>query len=192
MNNEYENGFTPEENKTAESNNAESGVNSGADSNGAYNPYNGSGAYNQNTSYSNGQSANANGDSENGTTYHYAYNNAGPNNTNYYTAPNPPNQQETKKQRNTKEKTVEYDANGNPIKPKKNKTAIVIAIIAAVCVIAAIIGIAVSVSKELTVHPKKPPRLHHLQVFRFRTIQAMLRQLTARATTPLRELLRTA
>lgn len=148
MNNEYENGFTPEENKTAENNNAESGVNSGADSNSAYNPYNGSGAYNQNTSYSNGQSANANGDSENGTTYHYAYNNAGPNNTNYYTAPNQPNQQEAKQaKKHKKEKTVEYDANGNPIKPKKNKTAMVIAIIAAVCVIAAIIGIAVSVSK---------------------------------------------
>ncbi len=148
MSNEYGNGFTPNENKAAENQNAQNGMNGGTNNNGAYNPYNGNGAYNQNTSYNNGSSANANGDNENGTTYHYAYNNAGPNNTNYYTAPTQPNKQETKKaKKHKKEKVVEYDANGNPIKPKKNKTAIAIAVIVAVCVIAAIIGIVVSVSQ---------------------------------------------
>lgn len=158
MSNEYENGFTPEENKTAEN---QSGVNSGSDNaagsynnqpngaysnqpNGAYNPYGSNGAY----SADNAGTQNANSANDNGTTYHYAYNGSGPNNTNYYSAPAQPQNGKPKKEKKHKKekKAVEYDANGNPIKPKKNKTAIVIAVIVAVCVIAAIIGIAVSMS----------------------------------------------
>lgn len=154
MSNDYENGFTPNENKAEQNQNAQNGVNSGKENaqgsynsqpNGAYNPYGSNGAYAPNNS-SNGAASNSNGD--NNTTYHYAYNGSGPNNTNYYSAPAQPQQEgkAKKAKKHKKEKVVEFDANGNPIKPKKNKTAIVIAIIVAVCVIAAIIGIAVSMT----------------------------------------------
>lgn len=47
-----------------------------------------------------------------------------------------------------KQKQVEYDAFGNPIKPKKNKTGIIIAVVIAVCVIAAVIGIVVAATGD--------------------------------------------
>ena len=130
MSNEYENGFTPEENKNAENQNPNYGVNSGANAGGTA------------PNYDTGTAPN-----DNGTTYHYAYSSAGQNNTNYYKAPEqPPTQPEKKHKKPKKQKAVEYDANGNPIKPKKNKTAIAIIVIIAVCVIAAVVGIIVSVA----------------------------------------------
>ena len=130
MSNEYENGFTPEENKNAENQNPNYGVNSGTNAGGTA------------PNYGTGTVPN-----DNGTTYHYAYSSAGQNNTNYYKAPEqPPTQPEKKHKKPKKQKAVEYDANGNPIKPKKNKAAIAIIVIIAVCVIAAVVGIIVSVA----------------------------------------------
>lgn len=132
MSNDYENGFAPEENKTAENQNPAYGANSGAGQNG-------------------GQTADSSSAAgENDTTYHYAYQSGGQNNTNYYYAPNQQNAAQPeppkKPKKQKKEKVVEYDAYGNPIKPKKNKAAIAIIVIIAVCVIAAVVGIIISVA----------------------------------------------
>lgn len=85
---------------------------------------------------------------QNGSTYHYSYTGAGnsnPNATNYYSAPQqnaaPDNGGKHKKQ-----KAVQYDEFGNPIKPKKNKTAVTIGIVVAICAVLAIIGLVVSFS----------------------------------------------
>lgn len=145
MSNEYQNGFTPEENHAPADGNA-----NGAEQAGAYqNP-------GQNTA-----------SGENDTTYHYSYAGQNGNNTNYYSAPGTGNtgynaqpngsgyyaqnqqsatEQSKKVKKHKEQKTVEYDAFGNPIKPKKNKTAIAIAVVIAICVIAAIIGVIVSVT----------------------------------------------
>ncbi|MCD7872635.1 MAG: trypsin-like peptidase domain-containing protein [Clostridiales bacterium] len=92
-----------------------------------------------------------NGTEEN-TTYHYSYKDSqNQNNTNYYT-PQSENSSEgsdskpesKKKERHRKVKTVEYDEFGNPVKHKKNKTAIIIIVIIAVCAVIGIAGLLVS------------------------------------------------
>ena len=171
MSNEYENGFTPEENKNAENQNPNYGVNSGTNAGGTA------------PNYGTGTAPN-----DNGTTYHYAYSSAGQNNTNYYKAPEqPPTQPEKKHKKPKKQKAVEYDANGNPIKPKKNKTAIAIIVIIAVCVIAAVVGIIVSVAGNA--HRKTQ---HLLPAYSCRTATAMLPPRITTAIIPLPALRKTA
>lgn len=149
MSNDYENGYRPENQQPQ----------NGQPAGGTENNYNSAG--------STGSTGNAGGSgTDANTTYHYAYTNGGNgNNTNYYSAPNQqgytqsgpnyytaPNQQNPeppkKHKKHKKEKTVEYDAFGNPIKPKKNKTAIAIAVVIAICVIAAVIGVIISMSSS--------------------------------------------
>ena len=115
-----------------------------------------------NNGYSNGNNEqNGNGynpssnQQEENTTYHYSYRNTNNENaSNYYTppqsegAPQPIRDEEKKHKRANKEKTVQYDEFGNPVKPKKNKTVIAIVSIIIACVIVGVIGIAYAVSED--------------------------------------------
>lgn len=115
-----------------------------------------------NNGYSNGNNEqNGNGynpssnQQEENTTYHYSYRNTNNENaSNYYTppqsegGPQPISDEEKKHKRANKEKTVQYDEFGNPVKPKKNKTVIAIVSIIIACVIVGVIGIAYAVSED--------------------------------------------
>lgn len=146
MSNDYENGFTPDENKAAENQNTAHGANSGtSETSGTH--YGNAGANGYGSTYQNTGGSENNSANENNTTYHYAYNSAGQNNTNYYSAPGSQNSSQPEpKKKHKKQKAVEYDAFGNPVKPKKNKAAIAIITVIVICVIAAVVGIILSVS----------------------------------------------
>lgn len=82
----------------------------------------------------------------------------------YYTPPQQPQQpggeppkkeKKPKKHREKKAKAVKLDEFGNPIPQKKNKTAVIICIVIAVCVALAVIGLSVSLTqllKKIFVH----------------------------------------
>lgn len=116
--------------------------------------------YGNNFGQGSGNSPESNGSSssnqaEENTTYHYSYKDThNENASNYYAPPRQPSQEphpitdEPEKKRHKKAKTVEYDEFGNPVKPKKNKTAIAIISIIIACVIVALIGIGFALSEN--------------------------------------------
>lgn len=122
------------------------GANGGSEqqSGGANGPQN-FGTGNENSSSAGTDAANA--QNPNNTTYHYSYTSAnqpGGNKTNYYSPPG--GQYSAPNNAENGGKTVQYDAAGNPVKAKKSKTPVIIAVVIAICVIAAVIGIVVSVT----------------------------------------------